>query len=342
MNNSNHNHTNDHIDLSVIIVNYKSWSHLENCLMSLKTIQQDDFTFEIIVVDNLSNDNRFDEFSKKFNSVNFILNSGNYGFSHANNAGAKAAKGKFFLFLNPDTIVNKHALLTMLELAKNNSNYGIISCSKLRPDGNPEKEIRFFPKLSTLFGISRAIYELVNKQKISEKFDNKKDIIFPDWVSGSIIFISRKWFENVSGWNEDYWLYLEDVDLCKKVNNAGGKIALTRNVNIIHNHGGASRINIKTAALTKAQVIISKHVYIQNHFKNSLKIVTQFLLLLFILIAKFIFALLGLIFFFVPKLYLNVLLFIDLIKYYFKVLLKRTWVSERAPNYANASRMFQK
>lgn len=330
---SAYNTNNSDIDISVIIVNYKSWKHLHNCLKSLEEIPQNEFSFQVIIVDNNSNDNKIKAFSKKFSQFKFIVNSGNNGFSNGNNLGAYHSKGEFFLFLNPDTIVTKHALLTMLELARKNLNYGIISCSKLNIEGKAEKEIRFFPKSLTLFGISRAIYKLFNKQKISDKFNNSKDIIFPDWVSGSIIFISKNWFKIVNGWNEDYWLYLEDVDLCKRVVDANGKIALTRNTNIIHNHGGASRLNIKTAALTKSEVIISKHVYINNHFNKYTKVFTQFILFFFGMITQFLLAVVGLIFFFIPKLSVHLLLFKNLIEYYLNALLKRTWISKRAPNY---------
>ena len=321
------------IDLSVIIVNYKSWVHLQNCLKSLNDISQDDLTFEVIVVDNNSNDNKLDTFSKQFNQFKFISNSGNNGFSNGNNIGVSHSKGEFLLFLNPDTIVTKDAILAMLLLARANLNYGIISCSKTNFEGKSEKEIRFFPKIATLFGTFRFFYKLKNKQKILEKFNDAKAIIYPDWVSGSIIFISKKWFNTVKGWNEDYWLYLEDVDLCKRITNAGGKIVLTRSAKIIHNHGGASRLNVKTAALTKAEVIISKHVYINNHFNNKTRMLTHFILFIFGLITKLLLGLIGVIFFFIPKLYVNVLLFMNLIKYYINALKKQTWLSERAPNY---------
>lgn len=330
---SHNNQKEDSIDISVIIVNYKSWNHLQNCLESLKKIQQDDFSFEVIIVDNYSNDNQLKPFSSKFPEFRFFLNSGNTGFSHGNNLGATHANGKHLLFLNPDTIVNKHALLTMLQLAVKNSNFGIISCSKLKPDGKPEKETRLFPKLYTMFGVLRIIYNLIQKQNISKRFSNNKQIIFPDWVSGSIIFMRKDWFTKVNGWDEDYWLYLEDVDLCKRVSNAGGKIALTRTANIIHNHGGASRRNIKTAALTKAEVIISKHVYISKHFTKFNRLIAQGMMLIFGMATKLVFGIIGALLFFIPKLGVHLLLFFNLTKYYLNALTKGTWVSKRAPSY---------
>lgn len=320
-------------DISVIIVNYKSWTHLENCLKSLGGIDQNSFSFEVIIVDNNSNDKKLNAFKKKFSTYKFVSNLGNYGFSSGNNFGIRQAKGEFFMFLNPDTIVEKSAVLSIIQLAKQNLDYGIISCTTLNTKGKPEKEIRFFPKVFTFFGITRSIYQRVNKRKISEKYSKTKDVVFPDWVSGSLIFISKKWFELVDGWNEDYWLYFEDVDLCKRVSDAGGKIALKRNVSIIHNHGGSSRLNLKTSALTKTEVIISKHVYINNHLNNNMRFFTHLFFLIFNLIFNFFLAIIGVVLFFIPKCYLQFLIFVNLIKYYKNVLLKKTWTSERAPNY---------
>ena len=320
-------------DISIIIVNYKSWAHLQNCLSSLDSIDQNSFSFEVIVVDNHSNDNNLEAFSKKFPTYQFVSNTGNYGFSSGNNFGAQQASGQFLLFLNPDTILKKGALLTMLQLAKENLDYGIVSCTKLNIEGNPEKDIRFFPKLATFFGISRAIYQGLNNKTLVQKFNKKKDVIFPDWVSGSVIFISKKWFDFVEGWNEDYWLYFEDVDLCKRITDAGGKIALTKNASIIHCHGGASRLNLNTSALTKTEVIISKHVYISNNFNSKIKFLFHFMLLFFGLISKFFLAVIGIIFFFIPKCYLQLLIFNNLIRYYMNALLKKTWIGERASNY---------
>ncbi|WP_445957881.1 glycosyltransferase family 2 protein [Yeosuana sp.] len=321
------------VDVSIIIVNYKSWKHLQDCLDSITKISQDRFSYEVIVIDNHSNDNKFDEFYKNHPPFKFFLNSGNNGFSNGCNYGVSKAVGEYFLFLNPDTIVTKDAILKMLQLARENLQYGVISCTKINNVGKPEKEIRFFPKSYTLFGTSRAIYNLINKKKINEVFNSIKSIVFPDWVSGSIIFTSKKWFEKIGGWNEDYWLYLEDVDFCKRISNAEGKVALLRTTKIIHNHGGASRINVKTSALTKAEVIISKHTYIHNHFTGITKFFSQFLLVFFGVITKLVLAIIGSILFFVPKLYMNALLFLNLIRYYINALMTKTWISKRAPNY---------
>ena len=321
------------IDISVVIVNYKSWSHLKNCLGYLMDIPQDSFTFEVIVIDNCSNDNKFSEFSSEFSRCKFIENPINGGFSNGCNIGARSAKGDYLLFLNPDTIATKHAFLTMLLIARKHPEYGAISCTKITKKGVPETEARLFPKLSRLFGLLRAIDKLLNKNKLAERFDPSKEVIFPDWVSGSVFFISKQWFDKLGGWNEDFWLYLEDVDFCKRIAEAGGKIVLTRATKVNHNHGGASRLDVKTSALTKVEVIISKHVYFHNHFKGFYKFTVQVLFVMAKLIDKFLFAIIGAIFFFVPKLKVHLFIFFNLIGYYLNAMTKSTWISKRALNY---------
>lgn len=320
-------------EVSIIIVNFKSWKHLENCLASIEKIDQTIVSFEVIVVDNCSNDGVLPDFKKNYSSIQFIENSGNNGFSNGCNLGAKNANGTFFMFLNPDTIINENSILLMLKLAKKNDDYGIVSCQTINKKGKSENQVRIFPKLMTLFGAFRAIYKLVNKSKIESDFNSSKDIVFPDWVSGSLIFMNKKWFDKVKYWNEDYWMYFEDVDLCKRVSEKGGRIVITRGANIIHNHGGASRINVKTAVITKSEVLISKHVYVKNNFKGIGKYISQIFLVFQNLVTYLLLAIIGLIFFFVPKLKLNIFLFKNLLSYYFRVVKKGSWLSMRSMNY---------
>lgn len=102
-----YNENNCHI--SVMIVNYRSWAKLADCLRSLQCIDTSKITLDIIVVDNCSNYGQFETFSATFPAVRFILNSGNHGLSHGCNAGAKAVLGQYFLFINPDTSYSRTA-----------------------------------------------------------------------------------------------------------------------------------------------------------------------------------------------------------------------------------------
>ena len=120
-------------DLSIVIVNYKSWRVLAECLNSFNQYTPK-LNYEIIVVDNDSQDEELEPFSQKYPQVNFIKNTGNNGFAHGCNLGADNAHGKFLLFLNPDTVLtNNTAIDDMFNFAKCNTDVGITSCRRINP-----------------------------------------------------------------------------------------------------------------------------------------------------------------------------------------------------------------
>ena len=321
------------MDISIIIVNYRGWKALAECLESIEVIISNTFTFEVIIVDNFSNDGQFPVFKQKYSKFTFIENNGNNGFSNGCNFGANIASGNHFLFLNPDTKLTLEALETLLETTVSHPEIGILSCLQINENKVFYKQNNLFPALGRFFGISRSLYRKLNKAKLEKRFNNNNDLFYPDWVTGAVIFISREWFNKIKGWNEDYWLYFEDVDLCKKVCNLGGKVAVTRKATIFHQHGGASRLNVKTKALTKTEVIISKHVYINNQFSTGIQLYLHTLLILGVLSEKLFLSLLSVFLFFIPKLKVNRLMLKNLSIYYFNALQKQTWISPRAMNY---------
>ena len=314
-------------DISIVIVNYKSWKHLRNCLQSLD-FQSEEFSFEVVVVDNVSNDGQLSVFKEEFPNVFFAENTGNNGFANGSNVGADYSIGEYLLFLNPDTIANEEAIKQMWLFAKKNPTIGAISCVKKKPNGGYEKSERTFTTAATLFGLIRAILRIFNK---NQSFSEDK-VLYTDWVSGSLLFTSKEWFQHIEGWNEDYWMYYEDMDLCKRVQKANGKVALLESVDIVHNHGGASRINMKTASLTKTEVQISKHVYVNNHFKGFEKFISLLIMVVYSLVSRLLMGILGLVLFFIPKMRLNVYLLTKTIRYYFGSLYRISWLSTNSMN----------
>ena len=321
------------VDITIVIVNYKRWNDLKECLQSIVSIHSNRFTIETIVIDNQSNDGRIEDFRVLFPSIFFIENSGNNGFANGCNVGASAAKGNYLFFLNPDTIITEDAIYELWNTASTTPDLGIVCCTQINESGKHYNEIRFFPSLRTLFGPFRSLFKVINKQLIKENYNPEKQIVFPEWATGAVIFMSRTWFKKVNGWTEKYWLYFEDVDLCKKVSNQGGRVGLIRNTSILHKHGGASRINIKTKALTKNEVLISQHVYFNEHTKGLHHFFIQLILVSSTLVEKILLAIIGLVFFFIPKLKVNLLILKHLILYYFNCIIQSTWTSPRAMNY---------
>lgn len=321
------------MDISIIIVNYRGWKALEECLKSIGFIVSE-ISFELIVVDNYSNDGQFPIIKEKYPKYTFVKNSGNNGFSNGCNFGSNIATGNYLLFLNPDTKLTVEALESLFKTAISNPKIGILSCLQINENNIYYKQNNLFPILGRFFGISRAISRKLNKLKLQKRFNNTdEDLFYPEWVTGAVVFISRKWFDKINGWNEDYWLYFEDIDICKKMTSAGGKIAVSRKATIFHQHGGASRLNIKTKAITKTEVIISKHVYISNQFSSATQLYLQSMLIFTVLLEKITFSILGLLLFFVPKLQVHRLMLKNLLTYYINAIQNKTWISPRAMNY---------
>jgi hypothetical protein len=317
------------IDLSIIIVNYKSWSVLTECLDSFVQYTPK-LNYEIIVVDNDSQDGEIESFSEKYPQVNFIKNTGNNGFAHGCNLGADNSRGKYLLFLNPDTVLtNSAAIDELFNFAQHNPNVGITSCRRINPKGKPEREIAFANPWLIISWI-RAIYKLVNKAKIQKKFPENEMIWYPDWIAGSVVLIEKKLFNKIGRWDQDsFWMYYEDVDLCRKIKRQDKEIALLRNVELKHAHGGSSRRNPKTTAITKSEVITSSHVYIQLHTQGLNRVLLHLVIFIDTLLSQLIKILFTLPVFWKTAFKANLLVFITTFKYYASTLVCSTWKSKR-------------
>lgn len=321
------------MDISIIIVNYQSWEPLRECLESI-LCSETNLLHETIIIDNFSNDDQLDSFKQKFSNFIFISNNSNTGFSSACNQGAKIATGNHFLFLNPDTIILPNTLDVFYEIYKNNPEIGILSCLQINKKNNLFSQRKIFPSHIHGFGISRFFYKIFFKRKIKNKFATKNDLFYPDWVTGAVLFISNYWFEKTHGWNEDYWLYFEDVDICKRITQNNIKVAVTNKTTVQHRHGGSSRNNFATECSSKTEVIISKHVYIQTHFSKLAKIPSHLMLVFFILLEKSILSILSLILLTNLKLKTNRFILKNLFVYYFNAIKNKTWLSPRSTNYS--------
>jgi GT2 family glycosyltransferase len=150
------------LDISIIIVNYRGWKALDECLESINIILSKTFSFEVIIVDNFSNDGQFPVFKQKYSKFTFIENSGNNGFSNGCNFGAGVATGNHFLFLNPDTKLTFEALETLLQEAVSHPEIGILSCLQINENNVFYKQNNLFPALGRFFGISRSLFRKLN------------------------------------------------------------------------------------------------------------------------------------------------------------------------------------
>lgn len=260
--------------LSIIIVNYKSWSVLEKCLESILSQGIDDI--EVIIVDNNSNDGLITKFKKKYINFKWISNKINAGFSKACNQGAEIAKNEYYLFLNPDTELEKNSLVKMKSIIDNFPN-SILSISQLDSDGNIGFPYGNFLSIRTFNGIIRFLDRLISLE--NRNINNEKPFIKPNWVSGSFLLIDRENFNKLGGWDEDYWMYYEDMDLCKRANNIGIDIVLINSISCTHHHGKSSKVNLKTRVKAKTHSIKSGVIFIEKHYRGAYQKILKFLYL---------------------------------------------------------------
>ncbi len=320
-------------DLSIIIVSFRGYGRLRQCLDSLKNISGQKLTTEVIIVNNCPGDEVFYSIEKQYPGFRFIDNKTNGGYSNGCNVGASVATGKYFLMLNPDTVVTEEALEALLSAARSNPSFIITSCRQVNEKGRENIAWGPFPEFKNLTGFMRAVSgsDYKSQRKMNQEFSSR--FFFPDWVSGSVILISKGDFARLNGFDEDFWMYFEDVDLCRRARNLGGEVAFCSDIVIEHNHGGSSRINKNTASLTKTEVIISKHLYISKHKEGFNKLNIQTFLVLNNFISFGLLAIAGVIFFFIPKLYLRTLIYVRLLDYYSGSLLRGSWISPRSVNF---------
>ncbi len=310
-------------DISIIIVNYRSWTYLRSCLQSLEALWQ---SCEIIVVDNCSHDGAISAFQGEFPAITFIESAHNLGFGAGCQLGANRAHGRYLLFLNPDTQANKEAIYSMRGFLEAQPGFGMVSC---RQHDKLSKHYLLFPNFFRLFGLIRGIEVYFSKQKFEEKNLGTYHWIEPDWVSASVLMISADNLRKIGGWSKKLWMYYEDPDLCLRLRQTGLKVALLSRERIYHKHGGATRLNIATAAITKTEVTISRHVYINEHFGKIEKVLAHLMLFLNFLVFGSLSFILNSILFFMPKGRLQVLIFLRRWAYYFKVFSSGSWLSEK-------------
>jgi GT2 family glycosyltransferase len=219
--------------LSVILVNYNDKPHLKECLESLNKTNQD-LDIEIIVVDNNSEDGSREYIESEFPHVRLISNDKNLGYPRANNQGIKASSGSYLLLLNTDTVVNPGSLSLLREEMDKNRQVGAIGPALFHGDN----------KFQVSFGGRRTFFrELIQKYFLNHyyplklKFSQKRKEVA--WVGGACLFLRRDVLEVAGLFDESFFLYFEDIDLCYRIRKHGWKILYLPRVRIYHK-GGAS------------------------------------------------------------------------------------------------------
>jgi GT2 family glycosyltransferase len=233
------------VDVSIIIVNYNTFELSCSCIESVIKHTQN-ISYEIILVDNASTECPPDLFLQKFPSVKLVKNSVNSGFTGGNNLGIENANGKIILLLNSDVFLTENSILKCLEVLKNDTKTGVISCMLKFPDSSIQKQCQRFPSilLSTieLFRIHKFIPQPKRGILMGNGFFDHLTSIYCDSVWGAFFMFPKKIldkFENkkLPG---DFFMYAEDLLWCYRIKKAGYRIYYNADTSVIHHLGASS------------------------------------------------------------------------------------------------------
>lgn len=269
------------IDLSVVIVNYNVKAFLEQCLMAVERARGG-LSIEVFVVDNASVDGSQAMVKKRFPYVKLIENKQNVGFSTANNQGIEKAQGEYILILNPDTLIQEDTLLVLKRHLDGNSKLGAVGCKLLNPDGTYQiNSRRSFPTpwvaFSRIIGLSKMfprsrLFGQYNLTYLDPDAETEVDVL-----SGSLMMLRKRALEQVGLFDEDYFMYGEDIDLSYRIKKAGWQILYTPATQAIH-YKGESTKKSEFSAITRfySTMLIFIHKHFGGRYSLALRILLTF------------------------------------------------------------------
>lgn len=252
-------------DISIIIINWNTRDLLAACLRSIYQTARN-LDLEIIVVDNGSKDDSCEMLRREFPWVRLIENGENVGFARANNQAARMAQGQYIFLLNSDAELQTDSLQLILALAKNEPKAGIVGAHLLNPDGSFQASHTPFPTLWREFliltGLGRAFSGRWFPSRGPELDKGPQPV---DYVEGAALLIRRDIYLQLNGFDEGFFMYAEEVDLCYRLRKAGWQVWYHPQARILH-HGGGSSLNRRTQR--EGDLYRSRVRFFRKHYGN--------------------------------------------------------------------------
>lgn len=261
-------------NLTISIVNFNGGEYLDKCLASIKKFYGGAIVY---VVDNASTDDSLKSIKSKHSWVNIIENEDNLGFGKAHNQVLRILKTEYVLILNPDTEIKKDTIQIMLQFMDDNPDVGAATCKILLPDGSfdwashrgfptPVASLRYFLGDDSLYHLSNRDFNKVHEV---------------DAISGSFFMTRKDVLEKVGpppgpassgagGFDEDYFMYAEDIDLCYRIKQKGYIIMFVPQVSIVHHKGVSSGLKKHSQDITSATLQTKQRAL--NAFYETMKI----------------------------------------------------------------------
>lgn len=252
------------MDLSVIIVSYNSRGHLARCLQAVLA-GAERVKWEAIVVDNASHDGNPEMVAREFPNVTLIANPENVGFARACNQGFRMARGESLLFLNPDTEPKPGSIAALMGYLRDNPRLGAVGPRLCNPNGQLARSSFRFPSLLRPFLNFHIVQHIAG-----ERFGLPYPLEDPrvreggpvDWLSGACLLVRRQALDEAGPLDERYFMYFEDIDLCRRIWEAGWEVVYRPDVEVFH-VGGASACGQQTRLSIEHQR--SRLIYFSTH-----------------------------------------------------------------------------
>jgi N-acetylglucosaminyl-diphospho-decaprenol L-rhamnosyltransferase len=233
------------MDISIIIVNWNSAGHLRNCLKSIYPVPMGK-SLEVVVVDNASYDGAGKMIGEQFSQVRFVQSDQNLGFARGNNLGVRSSSGRVLVFLNPDTLVSASGIAQIAENLESLADAGAMGCKILNADGTLQTSaVQSFPTiLNQALDFERLRQKFPNSPLwgMGSLFSSSNAPVPVEMISGACIAVRRNVFEQVGEFSSEYFMYGEDVDLCKKIWISGWKIYYLPSTSIVHLGGQSTKL----------------------------------------------------------------------------------------------------
>lgn len=291
------------VDVSIVILNHNAQDFLRQCLDSIRESKLYGITLQVVVVDNASSDKSVELVKNEYPEVILIKSTKNRGFAAGNNLAKGKAKGKYILFLNPDTVLGKDTLHKVYEYMEEHKKVGVATCRLELVNGElDEATHRGFPTPLNAFFHFSGLQKLFSKTKFFSgytqgwKFDDPKPHEV-DAISGAFFFVREEIAKEIGWWDEDYFWYGEDIEFCFQIKERGWKIMFLPKIKTLHYKGVTSGFRKETRGLklttkrTRKRLAKSSaeamKIFYKKHYEDKYpKILTTLVFLMISLLQK--------------------------------------------------------
>jgi N-acetylglucosaminyl-diphospho-decaprenol L-rhamnosyltransferase len=224
--------------VDVVVVSYNSGRNVRECVESLAGLDW----VEVVVVDNASTDGSLGTVADL--RLRTVALEGNRGFAAGCNVGWRAQRSPYVLFLNPDARIQGPGLRRLVEVLEGRPTAGVVAPRIVDEDGALQYSLRRFPRLRSTYAQALFLHRLAPRAAWADEINRVEDTYArpgpQEWVSGACMLVRREVLERLDGWDEGFFLYCEDIDLCRRVHRLGLEVYYEPSVVVMHEGGGSA------------------------------------------------------------------------------------------------------